>query len=249
LLRREPSVPSLCDRMGTGMATNFNDPLFYEQWHYRQGMDSLQRVWADYNGAGVRTGVIDDYVDISHADLKGVVEGGFPYRSDIPFGAWHGTAVAALVAGAANNGTGSVGLSWGSKIVPVTLPASQKSPAALAAAVGAASKFDTAVINAPVTAKFADFDALPATSGPPRAATPTPPRCLRRARPSPSRATIGAARSTPTPTTGPASSSPRPGLGSTWPIRPGTSASARGIPGWRAGTRAWRPRASQAPST
>jgi len=112
-----------------------SDPLFPLQWHLLNqgntpysvpGYDiNVVSVWPDYTGWGVLVGVLDSGMDVTQPDL---VQN---YRPDlswdvnlnIPGGALrdpdanHGVAVAGLVAAAADNGVGGVGVAWDAGLV------------------------------------------------------------------------------------------------------------------------------------
>jgi subtilisin family serine protease len=79
--------------------------------------------WRYSTGAGVTVAVLDSGVDASHADLAGqvlpgadFVDGSTDGRRD-PVG--HGTTVAALIAGRADDGSGVAGIAPGAHILPV----------------------------------------------------------------------------------------------------------------------------------
>ena len=110
------------------------DPLFSQQWHLLNtgqipgavaGFDTnVTKVWPDYTGQGVLVAAMDDGFDQTHPDLAA------NYRADL---SWdfdlnqpganpgpednHGTAVAGLVIGVANNGIGGTGSAWGANLV------------------------------------------------------------------------------------------------------------------------------------
>lgn len=102
------------------------DPLFPYQWgllntgqaHGGLGIDiNLLPVWANYTGKGVRVGVIDSGVQLDHPDLRDNIDPTATWSAalDQPGGdpiddqENHGTAVAGIIAAAAN-GLGSVGV-------------------------------------------------------------------------------------------------------------------------------------------
>lgn len=112
-----------------------NDPLFNQQWHLLNtgqipgavaGFDTnVTKVWPDYTGHGILVAAMDDGFDQTHPDLAA------NYRADLSWdfdlnkpGASpassednHGTAVAGLVIGVANNGIGGTGSAWGANLV------------------------------------------------------------------------------------------------------------------------------------
>ncbi|GAB4154268.1 MAG: hypothetical protein Fur0046_34170 [Cyanobacteria bacterium J069] len=108
------------------LRTQPTDPLFADQWHLVNtgqtgglpGIDiNVASVWADYTGAGINVGLIDDGVESVHDDLFA------NYNSALEFDAaendgdaapssgfdYHGTSVAGLIAASAN-GVGGVGV-------------------------------------------------------------------------------------------------------------------------------------------
>ena len=110
-----------------------SDPLFSQQWHLLNqgntansvsGYDiNVVSVWPDYTGRGVLVGFLDGGMDETHPDLVPNYrpELAWDMSLDIP-GATvratpdeHGVAVAGLVAAAADNGIGGVGVAWGSQ--------------------------------------------------------------------------------------------------------------------------------------
>jgi hypothetical protein len=115
-----------------------DDPLYfdgkyYRQWHFLNigglgsaGKDTagIERVWADYRGNGVNVGVWDSGVERKHVDLDDNYNAALqPVGSDWkPAGvsAYHGTAVAGLIAGE-NNGIGGVGVSFEASITGVRI--------------------------------------------------------------------------------------------------------------------------------
>jgi len=105
------------------------DPLFGVQWHLRNtgqiegavpGQDvNVVQVWPDYSGTNVIVAVMDDGFDQTHPDW------GSNYLTDLSWdivqnkqgaeaqpGDDHGTSVGGLIAAAANNGIGGVGVAW-----------------------------------------------------------------------------------------------------------------------------------------
>lgn len=116
----------------------FNDPLLDRQWYLHNhgqtggtpGMDlNVLPVWEDYTGAGIRVAVVDDGIDYNHVDLNDNYDRESDYDADqeiddaSPVSEFdnHGTAVAGIIAGEANNGEGGVGVAFGSTISGVRL--------------------------------------------------------------------------------------------------------------------------------
>jgi len=99
-----------------------DDPIYKEfQWGLRKiGMES---VWDVTTGdPNVVVAVLDTGVDEAHPDLEPNVLPGFDYVNDDP-DAWddssHGTHVAGVIAALGDNGEGTAGMAWRSKILPV----------------------------------------------------------------------------------------------------------------------------------
>jgi len=104
------------------------DPLYAAQWHLRM-MGDIERIWAEYSGAGVNVGVYDSGVDYNHTDLAANYDASLhvidPLNAVIdpfPIGVsdGHGTACAGII-GAAMNGTGGVGVAWGVTLTGVNV--------------------------------------------------------------------------------------------------------------------------------
>lgn len=104
------------------------DPLYADQWHFPL-LGDIETIWNEFNGSGVHVGVFDDGVEYTHPDLAanydasmhfvfdGVTYDGIANDSDEV----HGTSVAGLIAAVANNGTGGVGVAFGSTITSVNI--------------------------------------------------------------------------------------------------------------------------------
>lgn len=115
------------------MAT-FRDPLFASQWHFRL-LGDIARIWDEYSGAGVTVGVYDDGVQYDHPDLDDNYDATLHFYDPYPIRLtpWidndgnprdadaHGTSVSGLIAGAAGNGIGGVGVAWGATLTGVNL--------------------------------------------------------------------------------------------------------------------------------
>ncbi|MFN0194484.1 MAG: S8 family serine peptidase [Aestuariivirga sp.] len=111
------------------------DPLYAQQWYFDslgngRGRALLERVWNEFSGAGVHVIFYDSGIQRSHHDLDGnydasreLVINGVPVPVE-PSGTTptdaHGTAVAGILA-AENNGTGTVGISWGASITSAVI--------------------------------------------------------------------------------------------------------------------------------
>lgn len=105
-----------------------NDTLFGNQWHLRNtgqsgilaGVDAnVVSVWDTYKGAGIRIGIVDDGMQITHPDISpnadtvndhdwndGTPNDPSPLASNEDF---HGTACAGVAGGRGNNGIGISG--------------------------------------------------------------------------------------------------------------------------------------------
>jgi subtilisin family serine protease len=99
-----------------------DDPIYKEfQWGLRKiGMEA---VWEVTTGSpDVIVAVLDTGVDEAHPDLEPNVIEGYDFVNDDP-DAWddssHGTHVAGVIAALGNNGEGTAGIAWRSKIMPV----------------------------------------------------------------------------------------------------------------------------------
>ncbi|MEH6473938.1 MAG: S8 family serine peptidase [Halopseudomonas sp.] len=103
------------DSLGnTPLVQSIPDPL--ERFNYGPALSTAKQLMPHYSGAQVQLAVIDTGIDTSHPELAGtVVEqvdfSGRGYSADA-----HGTAVAAIIAGARNNGIGASGVAPGVKI-------------------------------------------------------------------------------------------------------------------------------------
>ncbi len=109
------------------------DPLLAQQWHLHNNVAGLLDlnvfgVWNPtmgpaYTGAGIRAVVLDSGIDYTHSDLAPNYNLGldFDLENNIndafgTAGESHGTAVAGII-GAAANGTGAVGVAYGTELV------------------------------------------------------------------------------------------------------------------------------------
>ena len=106
------------------------DPSYGDQWHLT-AMGDLQTIWDEYTGAGVSVGVYDAGVQSDHADLaanydaslhieyNGTIWAGDPNDAST-YAQNHGTAVAGIIAAAAN-GSGTVGIAHEASITSVNI--------------------------------------------------------------------------------------------------------------------------------
>jgi subtilisin family serine protease len=120
VIRRLSSDPlvGLAQTIQTFETQAYNDPLAHLQYSSQTlRLDQAHR-WA--TGKGVRVAVVDTGVDFDHPDLRGrvtkaqsFVDGGErTFTTDV-----HGTAVAGVIAAAANNDVGIVGVAPGAEIL------------------------------------------------------------------------------------------------------------------------------------
>lgn len=97
------------------IADAYDDPLFEVQ--YGEHARALESVHAVTTGAGVRIAIVDGPVDDTHVDLEGQIVRQFPSGKVGSLDELrHGTAVAGVIAAAAGNGEGVVGLAPGASV-------------------------------------------------------------------------------------------------------------------------------------
>lgn len=105
-------------------AASVNDPSYSKSWALPKTQSPT--AWDSTNGRGVTIAILDSGVDMSHPDLAvNMVPGWNMYdnnsnTSDV-YG--HGTKVAGAAAMVGNNSTGSAGVAWGAKIMPIRISA------------------------------------------------------------------------------------------------------------------------------
>ncbi len=133
-----------------------NDPLFSQQWNFYNtgqtgglaGADAdLVPAWTQYQGDGVRIGIVDDGVDYTHADLAPNYDAQYSYDfndndpNPAPVlggtgGDNHGTAVAGLAVARGNDGVGITGAAPDARFSAIRLTSTLTTDAQEAAAFG-----------------------------------------------------------------------------------------------------------------
>lgn len=108
--------------MAVAPAASVSDPAYVSSW----ALPKIQAptAWDSANGSGVTIAILDTGIDSAHPDLApNLVPGWNVYdnNSNTADVHGHGTWVAGVAAMAANNGKGSAGVAWGSKIMPVRI--------------------------------------------------------------------------------------------------------------------------------
>lgn len=103
-----------------------NEPLFEQQWYFRENILNAAPAWDLATGNNVLIGVMDTGIDLSHPDLKdNIVADGWDFvnNDNTVFDngeSEHGTNVAGVIAAAINN-TGIVGVAPNAKILPLKI--------------------------------------------------------------------------------------------------------------------------------
>jgi thermitase len=103
-------------------AASVNDPNIAKSWPLPK--IQANTAWDTSNGSGVIIAILDSGLDASHPDLKANYVPGWNFydnNSNTTDGRGHGTAVAGTAAMVANNSTGSAGVAYGAKIMPVRI--------------------------------------------------------------------------------------------------------------------------------
>lgn len=157
--RAEAAVAPEISVTGTTSLAVANDPYISLSWHLKAiRLDALK---GEFTGLGVSTGIFDESVQASHADLAGrydaskeLVVNGVKLAGTIG-SANHGTAVAGVIAANAANGQGSVGISWDAKITGIDIFGNAGGSNFLAA-MNHMRNFDTTNNSWGWTAKFTD---------------------------------------------------------------------------------------------
>lgn len=110
--------------MAVNISATVNDPSFGSSW----ALSKIQApsAWDNANGSGITIAILDTGVDGTHPDLAANMVPGwnfFDNNADTADVYGHGTMVAGTAAMVGNNGSGSAGVSWGAKIMPVRISA------------------------------------------------------------------------------------------------------------------------------
>ncbi|MGE7905330.1 S8 family serine peptidase [Peribacillus sp. NPDC094092] len=100
-----------------------NDPAYIDQWHHKRLGTSA--AWTKTMGSKeLIVAIIDDGIDRNHEDLKGKIVNAYDTIKNrkhiVPKGA-HGTHIAGIIAGSANNGIGGTGVAPNVKLMPINV--------------------------------------------------------------------------------------------------------------------------------
>ncbi|MGW6662141.1 S8 family serine peptidase [Peribacillus sp. NPDC055009] len=100
-----------------------NDPAYIDQWHHKRLGTSA--AWTKSMGSKeLIVAIIDDGIDRNHEDLKGRIVNAYDTirnrKHIVPKGA-HGTHIAGIIAGSANNGIGGTGVAPNVKLMPINV--------------------------------------------------------------------------------------------------------------------------------
>ena len=144
-LMAHPSVRRVTYKQVFTLAATVNDPLYARQWSVENTGSALQyngtpeadmsvdSAWLITTGdASLKIAVLDSGVDTLHEDLAGKLLPGFDGFNDsvsdtqgYPTPNYdndgHGTACAGIVGATGDNGLGTAGIAYGSKIIPVRI--------------------------------------------------------------------------------------------------------------------------------
>lgn len=100
-----------------------NDPAYIDQWHHKKLGTSA--AWTKSMGSKeLIVAIIDDGIDRNHEDLKGRIVNAYDTirnrKHIVPKGE-HGTHIAGIIAGSANNGIGGTGVAPNVKLMPINV--------------------------------------------------------------------------------------------------------------------------------
>lgn len=100
-----------------------NDPAYNDQWHHKNL--GTNAAWTKSMGSKeLIVAIIDDGIDRNHDDLKGKIVKAYDTvnnrKNIIPKGE-HGTHIAGIIAGSANNGIGGAGVAPNIKLMPINV--------------------------------------------------------------------------------------------------------------------------------
>ncbi|MGE7779464.1 S8 family serine peptidase [Peribacillus sp. NPDC097264] len=102
---------------------SLSDPIFKDQWHHQK--IGTKAAWKKTMGSKeMIVAIIDDGIDRNHEDLKGKIYKGYDTvreRMNILPKGEHGTHVAGIIAGSANNKLGGAGVAPTIKIMPINV--------------------------------------------------------------------------------------------------------------------------------
>ena len=127
-----------------------NDPLFANQWHLRSTAGgvigvNVPSVWDSYKGTGIRIGIVDDGLQVTHPDLSPNVDTVNDHNwnsgnADNPSPSltldFHGSSCAGVAAGKGNNGIGISGAAPEAKLVGLRLISEETTDQQEADAIG-----------------------------------------------------------------------------------------------------------------
>ncbi|MFS0765106.1 S8 family serine peptidase [Peribacillus phoenicis] len=100
-----------------------NDPAYIDQWHHKKL--GTNAAWTKSMGSKeLIVAIIDDGIDRNHEDLKGRIVNAYDTirnrKHIVPKGE-HGTHIAGIIAGSANNGIGGTGVAPNVKLMPINV--------------------------------------------------------------------------------------------------------------------------------
>lgn len=100
-----------------------NDPYYTSGYQWDMNTMQLPSAWnVTHGGAGVRVGIIDSGLDLSHPEFQGVIAGGYGVINGSVVSAQddngHGTHVAGTIGADTNNGQGIASVAWNEALFP-----------------------------------------------------------------------------------------------------------------------------------